>query len=449
VHVQPSQVLGEECGVRRSPYGANPILGRHGARARQEVLEAARALFAERGYHDTTVEAIGEACGRSGAAVYQYFEGKAEIFRVFIDELTCEVLAQGRRLGQMDEVKRGPEGFAELRSRLGALSEVMTRHVTTLALWPFVEHAEPALAGTAACFMRGFAEAVRPRLAASGVPAEQQLPLAIAMAGMIRWSHFTRIERVPQLDPRVLDDLLTRVIYSALFRLPPEVPVARPAGTATSPVRMPRPVGARSLNDPTVVPGARRRVTSRGRGTLDRITAAATVAFRRHGFRGASISEVAAGAGVSHGSVYTYWPDRGALFTTLAHEAAVELAEHIEAAPYGFADAAEGRTWLRRWLELVAAHGAVLHIWTHEVVHDERLGPFAREMQGYVAAFLDRLLQASPSRGAVDLRAAHLVLWSLLTDVPYTHCEQLRVVPHDEFADVLSLLVTEGLLGHR
>jgi AcrR family transcriptional regulator len=439
----------EVCGARRAAYGANPALGRHGTRARQEILDAARTLFAECGYHGTTVEAIGMAAGRSGAAVYQYFEGKAEIFGVFVDELTRDVLTQAGRLGELERVQPGPEGLAELRSRLGELAAVVNRHRTTFRLWPFAEHSEPALSGSAKTFMWRYVDALRPGLAAAGVPAAQEVPLALAMSAMLRWSHFTRAERAPHLDPGTLDDTLARVIYFLLFSLSPDAPKARAAGTLSQPPRAPRPAGARPLGDPGLVPGVRRRVTPRSRPTLDRITAAATTAFRRHGFHGTSILEVAKAAGVSHGSVYTYWPDRSALFTTLAHDAAVALADHIEAVPYGFAGAAEGRAWMRRWIELVAAHGAVLHMWTHEVVHDEELGPFAREMQQYVTTFLDWLLRAAPSAGLFDETAAHVVAWSLLTDVPFTHCEQLRVVSHEEFLDVLSMLLMRGLLGYR
>ena len=72
--------------MRRTPYGRNPELAAHGVRARAEIIEAARDLFARNGYQATTVESIGEATGRSGAAVYQYFEGKAEIFGIFLRE---------------------------------------------------------------------------------------------------------------------------------------------------------------------------------------------------------------------------------------------------------------------------------------------------------------------------------------------------------------------------
>ena len=433
--------------VRRPPYGANPALGRHGLRARREILDAARRLFAERGYHATTVEAIGEEAGRSGASVYQYFEGKGQVFGVFIEELTCEVVAQARRIGEMERVSPGPDAFSEVQARIAGLSAVVNEHVTTFALWAVVEESEPALRGSARRFMRTFAEAIRPVLQASGVPADRQEPLALALGGMVQQSHSIRMARVPHLSACTLDEVIARIVSSALF------PVADPEpsgdGEFTVPRRLPRPPGAHATDLDDGIPGVRRRVTERSRGTLDRILAAATVAFRRNGFTGTSINDIAAEAGVSHASVYTYWPDRGALFATLAHRAAVTVGDHIEQAPCAFESVEDGRVWLGRWAELIAEHGAVLHIWTHEVVRDSGLGTFAREMQEYVGAFLDSVVCSAPTAGSVDRGAARVVLWSLLTDVPYRHCSQLRVVSHEEFLDVQAMLLLRGLLGHR
>jgi AcrR family transcriptional regulator len=433
--------------VRRPPYGANPALGRHGLRARQEILDAARRLFAERGYHATTVESIGQAAGRSGASVYQYFEGKGQIFEVFIAELTSEVVAQACGIATMERVQPGPAALAEVRARVAGLSEVMTRHAATFALWPVVEESEEGLRGSARRFMATFAETTRPVLHAAGVPPHHQPPLAVAIGAMVQSSHAMRAARAPEVSPDALDELLAQVVCAAIF---PGWATPEPfPGERAAPARLPRPAGACPQTTRDTVPGVRRPVTARSRGTLDRILGAAKDAFRRNGFVGTSINDIAVAAGVSHGSVYTYWPDRSALFATLAHESAVVLSDHIEKAPCSFADSADGRAWLVTWLELVAAHGEVLHIWAEEVVRDERLGHLAREMQDYVGAFLGSVLSAAPAAGHVDRGAAHLVLWSLITEVPYRHCAQLGVAAHEDFLDAQTTLLMRGLLGHR
>jgi hypothetical protein len=76
-------------------------------------------------------------------------------------------------------------------------------------------------------------------------------------------------------------------------------------------------------------------------------------------------------------------------------------------------------------------------------------GAFAREMQRHVAAFLDSLLRAAPAGGPVGGKAARIVAWALLTDVPFIRCEQLGADQHEEFLDALSVLLIGGLFGYR
>jgi AcrR family transcriptional regulator len=430
--------------VRRPPYGANPALGRHGTRARAEILDAARRLFAERGYHGTTVEAIGEASGRSGASVYQYFECKAAIFGLFVDELCDEVLPSARELFAEYPGGRPATTLPEMQRRIARLAEMLGRHATTFALWPVAEQSDPVLQETSRQFMDAFAEAVQPGLDASGVAAGRQRTLAIGLGAMVQWSHATRTARAPDLDPAVLDRVLAQVVQGALFGEGPDRECPAPV-----PLTVPRPEGARRGADPRVVPGVRRPVTPRGQVTLDRILAAATTAFRRNGFHGTSINDIASAAGVSHGSVYTYWPDRSSLFASLAHRAAVAIGDHIEEAAGGFSSRAEACAWLERWLDLVDEHGTVLHTWTHEVLVDEQLGPLAQDMALHVNAFLDVLLRSAPTAGQVDETAARLVIWSLLTDIPYTHHVQMGSMTRAELLDVLTALLLRGLLGLR
>jgi AcrR family transcriptional regulator len=436
-------------GRRRAPYGANPALGRHGTRAREEILDAASRLFGDRGYHGTSVEAIGAAAGRSGAAVYQYFEGKADIFCVLADALADEVLREARCLGAMDREGPGPPAPAEFRARLGRLSAVVGRHATTFVVWPFAEASEPALRGSSARFLTEFVEAVRPALSHAGVPADRVRALAVAIGVVVQCARSTRADGVPDVDRARVDAVLARALYVALFpaeTLPPE-PVDRAAPPVAA--RLPRPAGSLPSGDPSVVPGVRRRITARSRPTLERIVAAATTVFRRNGLHGTTLNDVAVEAGVSHGSVYTYWPDRGSLFGTLAHRAAIALGDHIEAARTGFATAAEGRAWLSGWLDLMCTHGAVFHVWAHEVPGDERLGPLAREMTAYVGSFLAALLRSAPAAGSVDELAASAVEWSLLTDLPYTLSVQRGELSPEELTDAVERLLLRGLLGYR
>jgi AcrR family transcriptional regulator len=64
-------------------------------RRRQEILNAASALFSQHGYENVTLRAIAEELGYAHAALYRYFPDKssllAEICRETFDLLTAEV----------------------------------------------------------------------------------------------------------------------------------------------------------------------------------------------------------------------------------------------------------------------------------------------------------------------------------------------------------------------
>jgi AcrR family transcriptional regulator len=55
---------------------------------RQQILDGAATCFAERGFHQTTMNDICEATELSPGAIYRYFKGKEEIIEAMVDERT-------------------------------------------------------------------------------------------------------------------------------------------------------------------------------------------------------------------------------------------------------------------------------------------------------------------------------------------------------------------------
>lgn len=64
---------------------------------RQQLLDSAAMLFAERGFHGVSVNDIGEACGVSGPAIYKHFTGKEELLAHSLTSISERLLAEGRR----------------------------------------------------------------------------------------------------------------------------------------------------------------------------------------------------------------------------------------------------------------------------------------------------------------------------------------------------------------
>lgn len=72
-------------------------------RTRQKVLDAARSLFAERGYEPATIRDIAKGAGMSTGAVFANFQDKAELFEaVLTEDMTrlAEVVEAGAPVGQ-------------------------------------------------------------------------------------------------------------------------------------------------------------------------------------------------------------------------------------------------------------------------------------------------------------------------------------------------------------
>jgi AcrR family transcriptional regulator len=61
---------------------------------RQALIDAARELFAERGYNDTSTEEVVQKARVTRGALYHHFPGKAELFRAVYEQLELELVTE-------------------------------------------------------------------------------------------------------------------------------------------------------------------------------------------------------------------------------------------------------------------------------------------------------------------------------------------------------------------
>jgi AcrR family transcriptional regulator len=64
---------------------------------RDQILETAAELFAQRGYHGVSVADLGAACGISGPALYKHFASKQAMLAEMLVSISEELLREGRR----------------------------------------------------------------------------------------------------------------------------------------------------------------------------------------------------------------------------------------------------------------------------------------------------------------------------------------------------------------
>jgi AcrR family transcriptional regulator len=64
---------------------------------REQILTAAAALFAQRGFHGVSIDDIGAAAGMSGPGIYRHFPGKEAVLAQMLLGISERLLAEGGR----------------------------------------------------------------------------------------------------------------------------------------------------------------------------------------------------------------------------------------------------------------------------------------------------------------------------------------------------------------
>jgi len=78
----------------KAPLGTAGAGGRRrlsAAERRELILAAAVRLFAERGYHETSMDEIAARAGISKAVVYDHFTSKRELYAVLLDTIRADI----------------------------------------------------------------------------------------------------------------------------------------------------------------------------------------------------------------------------------------------------------------------------------------------------------------------------------------------------------------------
>jgi AcrR family transcriptional regulator len=77
----------------RSTRGRTETLSAKGRQTRDGIEQAARKLFAERGFHGTTLADITSAAGKSPAVFYRYFADKEDLLAALAESFLHDVVA--------------------------------------------------------------------------------------------------------------------------------------------------------------------------------------------------------------------------------------------------------------------------------------------------------------------------------------------------------------------
>lgn len=191
----------------RREDGREVPLGSRGAATRQRLLEAARAVFEEQGYGQSSVSQISERAGVSQGTYYQYFRDRAHVMSALVDDYVAGLLGDAEMVWHIDQ---GRDGLRRL------MNTYVAHYATNAAfarVWEEVSQIEPALADVRRHLTHIIEKSIEDQLA-KGVKARL-------------------IPRLP--DPaataRALTSMADRYCYLT-YAFDPATPPAPPASTA-------------------------------------------------------------------------------------------------------------------------------------------------------------------------------------------------------------------------
>ena len=189
---------------------------------RSDLLAAARTIFAERGYHETTVEDITRAAGVAKGTFYLYFTEKREIFLAIIGELLDAIKAIGTSVSDLAPDEHPLAFLARSEQAAARLMEIFQEN-RALARLAYRESMgmDPALEAMLRDFYREVAE-----IEAHNIRVAQRIGLlrdceplltAYAHIGMVERVLLTMLEQ-PELfpEPRSVIRQMMRLAYEGL-----------------------------------------------------------------------------------------------------------------------------------------------------------------------------------------------------------------------------------------
>lgn len=186
---------------------------------RQRLLEAAEAVFKERGYAHTTIDDIVEYAGASRGTYYLYFKNKSGLLADLLGEFNEEAAILFQKFADIDEPDA--ENLAEW---CASHIQLYRAHRHVIAAWIQAESAEPDLRPTADGYLNVALDTLSEHIGvlrhAEGLSddaAEVRLRATLMMVQLERLCYFALIRRwKTDLDAaaRLLGEIWLQTIYS-------------------------------------------------------------------------------------------------------------------------------------------------------------------------------------------------------------------------------------------
>ncbi len=182
------------------------------AQRREQLLSTAVTVFAEHGYHATSMNDVAEAAGVTKPVLYQHFSSKRELFVELLTEIGDELRetiakATADAAGPRQQIEHG---FRAYFRYVGESTDAFR------VLFGSGARRDPEFASFARAVEASIAEAIAELIVVDGEPVAQRLLLAHSIVGMTEAAsrHWLAHDREPDVD--VLAAQLSQLAWSGL-----------------------------------------------------------------------------------------------------------------------------------------------------------------------------------------------------------------------------------------
>jgi AcrR family transcriptional regulator len=186
-------------------------------------------------------------------------------------------------------------------------------------------------------------------------------------------------------------------------------------------------------------------LTPRGQRTRDALVGAARKVFERDGFLDARITDISEAAGVAHGTFYTYFDSKEAVFREVILSLQIEMLGRQRAEPIPHDDpwrAIEAAN--ERYLASYRKHSRIMVIWEQVATFTPELAGLLRDSKlafvGRAQHTIERLQQEGNANPEIDARYAAHALTGMVSRFAYAWFTQGDRFDHDEAVRQLTLL---------
>jgi AcrR family transcriptional regulator len=163
---------------------------------REQLLDVALTVFAESGYHGTSMNDVAERAGVTKPVLYQHFESKRDLFQALLDEIGARMtMAITQATATSTDGKRQTElGF---RAYFRWVAE---DHDAFMVLYDSGTRRDERFSASLRQVTAGMVETIAPLIAAD-IDDEHRLTLAHALVGLAEGASRRLVEHGLDFDP--------------------------------------------------------------------------------------------------------------------------------------------------------------------------------------------------------------------------------------------------------